>query len=672
MRLLSEKTWNVIDEFILQGLNPNDERLPNALCSTCSRTVREYSNGNFSRKIVIFDHSQIEQIVQTRRITKEGCPCLVCEVATSMPRNICQSKTLRPNSEKLKGQSSKMLASSDEFLPSVQKPAVAIKVCSFCLSILARGCPHVCTKSKRFDNLQTLVSHESPKSKEKMAVTITKDKLMNRLSEGDEEPIDTPSSATTSAKLTSIKESKRQANKNLLSAKDLSVIQNDLSLSNTQTLKLAGHIRYATACRNSVEPNLKQKLLQLHHRLDGNFTVLSDNFLIRESEKGNIMESRQMICCNDVTSLIYVIEQFRQKSYNQAKIGLDGGGGFLKVSLTLMSLESETESACITKRRLLADGVAAKSRSEGSVQRLFLLAIVPDVPENYRNLLSIWVRLRFDELHIPFTIASDLKLSNLLIGIMAHGSTHPCTWCDVSKDEMLKGNCGVLRTLGNLRQQFWQWNLKSGRRSEAKKYGNVVHLPICRASDETVVLDLFPPPELHLLIGPVTTLLDALQKKWSDTDKWLTLCHIQRQAYHGGSLNGNACLQLLQRVDLLESTLECPEKQFIETFRSFKAVVDACYGNNLSSDFQNAISKFSSDFMELPVRMTPKVHCVVHHIRQFCEKHSTSLGRWSEQSTESLHSDFEKTWERFKVSNGNPKYGSQLLKAVCNYNSNHV
>ena len=238
----------------------------------------------------------------------------------------------------------------------------------------------------------------------------------------------------------------------LLSAEDLSKIQNDLSLSNNQVLKLAGHIRSATSSRASIEPCLKDKLLELHHCLDEYFMVESDAFLIRESEKENIMESRPIIHCRDVNSFMEKIMELREKSYTMVKIGLDGGGGFLKVSLTLMTFE--TDMATSARRRKLADGVAAKTRSEGSVTRVFLLALVPDVPENYRNLLNIWIKLKLDKLNIPITIAADLKLSNLLIGIMAHGSTHPCTWCNVSRDQMLQGQCGSLRTLGNLRQSF--------------------------------------------------------------------------------------------------------------------------------------------------------------------------------------------------------------------------
>ena len=134
-------------------------------------------------------------------------------------------------------------------------------------------------------------------------------------------------------------------------------------------------------------------------------------------------------------------------------------------------------------------------------------------------------------------------------------------------------------------------------------------------------------------------------------------------------------MQLLRNIDILEDVLNCPDRNFISVFHSFKAVVDACYGTTLAADFSDALSNFASDYMDIiqfGARITPKVHAVMYHIRQFCEKHNTGLGIWSEQSTESLHSDFEKTWIRYKVSSLNPNYDSQLLKAVCDYNSKHI
>ena len=108
----------------------------------------------------------------------------------------------------------------------------------------------------------------------------------------------------------------------------MSIIQNDLTLSNSQTLKLAGHIRYATASLNAIEPSSKQKLFQLQDLLNRNFTLQCDTFLMRESEKENLLENTPTICCNDVNFLIEVIEEFKGQSYSQAKIVLDSVGGF--------------------------------------------------------------------------------------------------------------------------------------------------------------------------------------------------------------------------------------------------------------------------------------------------------------------------------------------------------
>ena len=90
---------------------------------------------------------------------------------------------------------------------------------------------------------------------------------------------------------------------------------------------------------------------------------------------------------------------------------------------------------------------------------------------------------------------------------------------------------------------------------------------------------------------------------------------------------------------------------------------------------QDAISKFVSAYtnvIQFDARITPKVLCVIHHIQQFCEKHSAGLGLWSQQSTDSLHLDFEKTWMRYKVSSLNPFYRSQLLKVDCDCNCKHA
>ena len=74
---------------------------------------------------------------------------------------------------------------------------------------------------------------------------------------------------------------------------------------------------------------------------------------------------------------------------------------------------------------------------DNSVQKLIILAIAPNIIENYKNVFDIWSMLKmedslaFEALKTRFTV--DLKMCNLLLGLMSHASSHPCSWCDIHR-----------------------------------------------------------------------------------------------------------------------------------------------------------------------------------------------------------------------------------------------
>ena len=64
---------------------------------------------------------------------------------------------------------------------------------------------------------------------------------------------------------------------------------------------------------------------------------------------------------------------------------------------------------------------------------------------------------------------------------------------------------------------------------------------------------------------------------------------------------------------------------------------------------------------------------VLEHLSEYIEMEGTSMGIFSEQTGESLHSDFAKTWEHYKVKDSDKcSFGTRLLKAVVHYNSSHI
>ena len=118
-----------------------------------------------------------------------------------------------------------------------------------------------------------------------------------------------------------------------------------------------------------------------------------------------------------------------------------------------------------------------------------------------------------------------------------------------------------------------------------------------------------------------------------------------------------------------------PEKVrgFVETFVAFNKVVEACYGKHLSPDYKQNILDFEQCYINLKISVTPKIYSVFHHVAKFCDKVQKGLAPWSEQTAESLHSDFSKVWKNVDVHDTNhPEYGQRLLQTIITYNSQHI
>jgi hypothetical protein len=186
------------------------------------------------------------------------------------------------------------------------------------------------------------------------------------------------------------------------------------------------------------------------------------------------------------------------------------------------------------------------------------------------------------------------------------------------------------------------------------------------------VLEMMPPPELHLLTGTVQLLYAGLQRIWPPSGEWLAACHVQQDQMHGGSFTGNASRKLLRSVDQLSAMCPLPALRFASAFRAFNNVVESCFGNVLLPNFAAALNDFRSSFAELEIAPTPKVHAVIHHVGEFCRLKKRGLGPWSEQTSESLHFDFLQLWQHYKISESHLDYPARLLSAVRVYNSRHL
>ena len=112
--------------------------------------------------------------------------------------------------------------------------------------------------------------------------------------------------------------------------------------------------------------------------------------------------------------------------------------------------------------------------------------------------------------------------------------------------------------------------------------------------------------------------------------------------------------------------------KYVDTFQKFNNVVDDCFSNVLKPTFKTSIKEFERSYLMLGISITPKVHTVIKHVEDFCKKHGKGLGFYSEQAMESVHHDFDVTWESYKVSEDHSEYKQRLLNSIISYNSNHV
>ena len=69
---------------------------------------------------------------------------------------------------------------------------------------------------------------------------------------------------------------------------------------------------------------------------------------------------------------------------------------------------------------------------------IFWIGISEVNAENHNNVSLIWDILQMYK--FKGSMAADLKIANILLGLMSHASSFPCTWCTEHKDTL--HNCG--------------------------------------------------------------------------------------------------------------------------------------------------------------------------------------------------------------------------------------
>ena len=237
---------------------------------------------------------------------------------------------------------------------------------------------------------------------------------------------------------------------------------------------------------------MRKKILDLNHNLKESFEVRKCNFATILEGKPNKNFGEHLVVCNDINYLIEKMIAHRDiKEENMlTRIGIDGGGGFFKMCFSVFDINEKKEQEGIKKR------LEARFLDSG-VKKAMIIAIAPNIQEHFVNLKRLWHKASLDKISKYYSVASDLKLLNTMLGLMSHSSVHHCTWCNSRKDFL--GQKDEPRKVSTINESFWEFFEARASKKQAKNYGNVIHLNVFGSSSaiEEDAPILLPPPPPH-------------------------------------------------------------------------------------------------------------------------------------------------------------------------------
>jgi hypothetical protein len=406
------------------------------------------------------------------------------------------------------------------------------------------------------------------------------------------------------------------------------------------------------------------------------------------------------------------------------KMGIDTGGNFIggktfKVNVSVVSaaeIEERNVSSSSSNRKrrhrlkFSESYLVKKAFKSTGVKRLLPLAVFPNIGEKYESVRSILDWMKYDLVrteHDAVTfLCADFKVILPLVGMQTAASSHPCPYCFMHKDHF---DCSSEHVCPNSKERTFEANYEQycqfqaatdGDRRYAQAFFNVVNRPMFIFPESGLIIHSVPPPELHIYIGIFNHLFDfgvKFSEEWMHW--WAFSLHQTREAYFGGTFEGNESQRLMDRTivlrnkvfelkalrtsveqegfDLEETDGVRPDplrqiERILDLMDLFEDVVLKCFGYRLESGYAEAIHTLKAAWLNLRwgPSVTLKAHVVFNHLGDWCRASGRGLGLTSEQALESVHAYFKVIHQRNHVKEiHNPRWAEQMMKTVLQFAS---
>jgi len=245
------------------------------------------------------------------------------------------------------------------------------------------------------------------------------------------------------------------------------------------------------------------------------------------------------------------------------KIGIDAGGKSLKFMLQLLFkgdfLLSTAEATCDAD-----DKKWRKMLKDSGVRRVLLVAVAPNVAENYDNVNNILQKLKLEELEafLPNArtcVAVDLKMMILMLGLKGAQAKFGCPYCCYSRwhhhneEEEERTICTLTAESSEAAKK-----LAEGRKLEALDFHSSAGRPPMPLTQKFKnIAASMPLPMLHIMLGIVGSLYKEIHRLMPDTaQRWLDLARISTNRARGdGDFVCQQCQKIMKNLHIIEDLI---------------------------------------------------------------------------------------------------------------------
>ena len=453
-----------------------------------------------------------------------------------------------------------------------------------------------------------------------------------------------------------------------ITEKEVVEMISDFEVSDRKMMKILRKMREIFG-KKAVTPNIREAIIARKKKVLKYFKVENTTF---KDKDGNDI-NRQFVFTEDLELLLdFVISERDYEEDNvDVKVSMDGGQGRMLVVLHL------------------GNGDEAKATKDTSTKRAIILAYVDNIPETHFNLSKILNNLKVHMVKYHHTIVGDLKLYNIILGLMECGSRHGCYICKGKKGPDGIWVAGEYRSIENILSDHTLWQSESGLKKDMKNYFNAIREPIVKASNakllendhsETKTLLLTPIPPLHVIrLGPVNKIWKGLSQKTS-MDDIESLLGLVRKNMQKKEFQGPQCVKILNNLDLLRLYLPEDLHSYVDALESIKIIYKIATAKEVDPDHRNIIEKFEEQWKVLMDEhgetMPLKVHIIVHHLSDYFDEAGKTLRTTSDQFVEAAHhkvKHFIDSHPNYNhVDKSTDEYGQAALAGVTHFNSNNL